>query len=82
MNYFYYQMVGGEERWEPIAEDLLGSVGDAMFVTVLSVDAPVGEDYDKEQYAAIKYKGPLYFDLDDAQSPASTAVEVLALIEK
>lgn len=82
MNYFYVQQNGGEEVWKPIPETKLDTIDGAMFRTVLSVDVPVSDDATKEQLASIKYKGPLYFDLDDAESPASTAKYAVELVQK
>ena len=82
MSYKYYQVVGGEEAWKPVATSMIDTVGAVMFQTILAVDSPIGEDFTKEQYAGVKYKGPLYFDLDDADSPASTAVYAVELIDK
>lgn len=82
MNYFYYQQDGGNETWKAIREDKLDSLNEPMFITILSVDVPVSDDATREQLAEIKYKGCLYFDLDDAESPASTAVHARKLIAK
>jgi hypothetical protein len=82
MPYFYYQTEGGNEKWKPITVDKLDTIDGAMFRTILSVDVPVGADYTKEQLAEVKYKGPLYFDLDDASSPASTAKHCMSLLSK
>lgn len=82
MTYHYYQEVGGNEDWKPIPAAMLDTVKHASFVTILSVDVPIADDYTKEQYAGVKYKGPLYFDLDDAESPASTAISMVELIDK
>ena len=82
MTYNYYQNVGGDEQWKPIPTAKLETVKDAMFVTILAVDTPLAETMEKEELAAIKYKGPLYFDLDDSESPASTAVHTLKLVNK
>ena len=82
MSYYYYQDTGGEEAWKPVPQSKLDNIEGAMFITVLSVDAPVGDEYTKEDYAAIKYKGPLYFDLDDAESPGSTAEYAVELLKK
>lgn len=82
MNYHYYQKEGGNEKWSPIPDNKLDTITDAMFVTILSVDSPVSDDADKESLAAIKFRGPLYFDLDDADSPASTAVNAVQLVKK
>lgn len=82
MSYKYYQVVGGEEAWKPVATAMIDTIGAVMFQTILAVDSPIGEEFTKEQYAGVKYKGPLYFDLDDADSPASTAVYAVELIDK
>lgn len=82
MQYYYYQQNGGDEVWKPIPETKLDTIDGAMFRTILSVDVPISEDATKEQLASVKYKGPLYFDLDDAESPASTAQHTLSLVRK
>ena len=82
MQYYYYQKEGGTEVWKPIPETKLDTIEGSMFRTILSVDVPVSDDATKEQLASIKYKGPLYFDLDDAASPASTAQHAVALVKK
>ena len=79
--YNYYQTTGGEEVWKPIPTSNLNSITDAMFVTILAVDSPVHDGMSKEELKGIKYKGDLYFDLDDALSPASTAKHTISLIE-
>lgn len=82
MNYYYYQLEGGNETWKPIRQDKLDEIEGAMFRTILSVDSPVPDDADKEQLAGTRYSGDLYFDLDDAASPASTAVHAKELVSK
>ena len=82
MQYYYYQQVGGNEAWKPIPETKLDTLDGAMFRTILSVDSPIPETADKATFDEIKYKGPLYFDLDDATSPGSTAVNALELVGK
>lgn len=82
MNYHYHQIIGGNEEWKPVPSTMLDTVKESAFVTILSVDSPVAKDYTKEQYAEIKFKGPLYFDLDDSESPASTARNMVELIDK
>jgi len=82
VNYYYYQQVGGEEVWKPIREDKVNTLVDPMFVTILSVDVPIQGDATKEQLAEVKYRGSLYFDLDDAESPASTSIQALKLVNK
>ena len=81
MTYHYYQQ-NGDEKWQPVKADKLDTIDGAMFSTILSVDSPVPDDATKEQLAEIKYKGALYFDLDDASSPASTAKHAQTLIGK
>lgn len=81
MNYYYYQEgLRPDEKWKPIQEDRLDTIKGAMFRTILSVDAPVPDDATKEQITSIKFSGPLYFDLDDAESPGSTAVHAKKLV--
>lgn len=82
MAYHYYQTEGGDEKWKPIPDNKLDTIEGAMFCTILSVDSPIPEEPDKETLAAVKYNGDMYFDLDDAASPASTAVHAKALIGK
>ena len=83
MTYHYYQLgVAADEKWKPVHASKLDTIDGAMFSTILSVDSPVPDDATKEQLAEIKYKGALYFDLDDASSPASTAKHAQTLIGK
>ena len=82
MSYHYYQQTGGDEKWVPVRSDKLDTIEGAMFSTVLSVDVPVPAEPTKEQLAELKYKGPLYFDLDDANSPGSTAKHAWKLVGK
>ena len=82
MTYHYHQVNGGDEQWQAIPENKLDTVANSMFVTILGVDSPVAPEATKEELASIKYKGPLYFDLDDAESPASTATHAVRLIKK
>lgn len=80
MGYFYCQKEGGNEVWKLVLDNDK-TVDNCMFKTVLALDTAVPEEPTKEQLAEIKYKGPLYFDLDDAESPASTAQHVVTLID-
>lgn len=82
MAYHYYQPTGGDEKWQPVHASKLDTIEGAMFCTILSVDVPVPDEPTKEQLAELKYRGPLYFDLDDASSPASTAVYAKQLLDK
>ena len=78
----YYQVEGGEEVWKIVPVADVDKLPKHMFRTILSIDTPPTDSSTKEAIAGIKYSGPLYFDLDDAASPASTAKHMLALIEK
>lgn len=83
MSYHYYQLgVAADEKWKPVHASKLDTIEGAMFCTILSVDSPIPDDATKEQLAETKYSGKLYFDLDDAFSPASTAKYAQALIGK
>ena len=83
MSYHYYQLgVAADEKWKPVHASKLDTIEGAMFCTILSVDSPIPDDATKEQLADTKYSGKLYFDLDDASSPASTAKYAQALIGK
>ena len=82
MNYYYYQVKGGNEKWRPLPETKLDMLEDAMFCTILSVDNPVTETSPKEAFDALKYRGPLYFDMDDHMAPGSTAKHTVELVNK
>ena len=83
MSYHYYQLgVAADEKWKPVKADKLDTIDGAMFCTVLSVDVPIADDASKEDLAGVKYRGSLYFDLDDATSPASTAKYAMELVGK
>ena len=83
MSYHYYQLgVAADEKWKPVHASKLDTIEGAMFCTILSVDSPIPDDATKEQLADTKYRGKLYFDLDDASSPASTAKHAQTLIGK
>lgn len=80
--YQYYQVEGGNEDWKIVPVADVGAVKPHMYRTILSLDNPPTDSTTKEGYAAIKYSGPLYFDLDDATSPGSTAKHLVNLIDK
>lgn len=79
--FYYYQTEGGDEDWKVVPVADVAALKPHMYRTVLSIDTPPTDSTTKEGYAAIKYSGPLYFDLDDAASPASTAKHLVKLIE-
>lgn len=78
----YYQIEGGDEEWKIVDASKVSTLPPHMFRTILAIDTPPTDTTTKEGYLAIKYAGPLYFDLDDSESPASTARHLLSLIEK
>ena len=80
--YHYFQVEGGEEAWKIVPVADLASIGQVMYQTILSVNTPVTEEMTKEEIHGIKFAGPLYFDLDDAASPASTAKHLVVLIDE
>lgn len=80
--YHYFQVEGGEEAWKIVPVADLSSIGQVMYQTILSVNTPVTEEMSKEEIHGIKFAGPLYFDLDDAASPASTAKHLVVLIDE
>lgn len=79
--YHYYQVEGGEEAWKIVPVADIDKVPKHMYRTILSIDTPPTDNTTKEAIAAIKFAGPLYFDLDDKSSPASTAKHLVTLID-
>lgn len=71
--YRYYQRVGGEETWTPIqAEQNLETIS-PTFITVLALDTLIEDQPTREALEAVKYLGPMYFDLDSAELSDSIA---------
>jgi hypothetical protein len=74
LRFFWYQRTGGEEQWhEALAahrERILEEVKPA-FVTVLDADTSPDPSWGRDDYAKMKYSGPLYFDWD-AEDVADT----------
>lgn len=79
--YQYYQVEGGNEAWKIVPVGDVDKIGPHMYRTILSVSTPPTDDMTKEELAALRMAGPLYFDLDDASSPASTAKHLVTLID-
>lgn len=74
--YFYYQGAGGEDKWvEALAEhrDLITAKHKPAFVTVLDLDRVVDSTMTREDFAKLRYAGPLYFDFD-ANSDVSDTI--------
>lgn len=80
--YYYYQTVGGDESWKPVDVNALSEIPPHMFRTILSLDTLPTDGMPKSELAAIRYNGPLYFDLDDKASPSSTAQYAVELLQK
>ena len=70
MSYFWFQNTGGEEAWHEALSSQRAKVISEIrpaFVTVLdSLSIPDPDTWGKEDYAKMKYTGPLYFDWDAA----------------
>lgn len=67
MAYFWYQIAGGEDAWhEALSEhrEQIIQQRRPAFVTVLDAYSSPDETWGREDYAKMKYSGPLYFDWD------------------
>lgn len=65
--YNYVQIVGGEEKWQPVPANRLAELVASqrpMFTTVLSVSSLVDESTTKEELDKLTFLGPMYFDWD------------------
>lgn len=67
MSFFWHQQAGGEDAWlVGLAEHRERIILERQpaFVTVLDADSVPDENWGREDYAKMKYSGPLYFDFD------------------
>lgn len=67
MSYFWFQIAGGEDAWnEALSEHREKILRDRKpaFVTVLDAHTSPDPEWGREDYAKMKYSGPLYFDFD------------------
>ena len=64
--YAYYQKIGGDEAWTLTQADADLTLVSPTFITVLALDTILDERPSREVLDAIKYSGPMYFDLDSA----------------
>lgn len=67
MSFFWYQVTGGEDAWhEALSEhrDKIVRERRPAFVTVLDAFSSPDSTWGREEYAKMKYSGPLYFDWD------------------
>lgn len=81
MNYFYYQLIGGNEDWKGIQADNLAEINPRpTFVTILATDTIFVKDMSRDLRDKAKYLGPMYFDLDstDVDDSLSGARDLLA----
>jgi hypothetical protein len=72
--FFWFQKTGGEEQWaEALAEHRPQITRDVKpaFVTVLDAHSSPESSWGPDEYAKMKYSGPLYFDWD-AEDVAET----------
>lgn len=67
MSFFWYQLAGGNDTWhEALSEHRARVVAERnpAFVTILDAHSAPDAEWDRDQYAQMKYSGPLYFDWD------------------
>lgn len=80
----FYQKIGGNEHWELLRDDLAKwDEISPTFMSVLKLDKPLRSDSTPQQWAEVKYAGPLYFDFDDADNPVAAvkgAIQLLKLL--
>ena len=80
--YRYYQATGGEEAWTPVQANISLETLKPTFITVLTLDTLLDEHPTREVLDAVKYQGPMYFDLDDADDVANSIAGANELIKK
>ncbi len=82
-SYLYYQLVGGEEAWVVTQADKTKFKDiRPTFITVLALDKIVGDKPNREFLESIKYVGPMYWDLDDANDVNNSIQDAKSLLEK
>lgn len=67
MSYFWFQRTGGEDAWlQGLSEHRAKLVADEKpaFVTVLDAHSSPEDGRGREEYAKMRFSGPLYFDWD------------------
>jgi len=67
MSYFFYQVEGGEEAWKfALSEhrEKIQAEKKPAFATVLDVHSVPEDSWGREEYAAMRYSGPMYCDWD------------------
>jgi hypothetical protein len=69
MSYFWFQKAGGSREWHEALGDQrekLVASGKVAFVTVLDCLSVPDKEMGREEFAKLRYTGPLYFDWDAA----------------
>jgi len=80
--YLYYQKHGGNEDWQVVqAETSLDDIK-PTFITVLKTDTILNRDSTRDMIERVKYIGPMYFDLDDADDVENSIEDAKLLLEK
>lgn len=67
--FFWFQQTGGEDAWREALSEHRQKVLEERrpaFVTVLDAHSSPNSEWDREEYAKMRYSGPLYFDFDAA----------------
>lgn len=80
--YRYYQAKGGEEAWTPVQANIPLDTIKPTFITVLTLDTLLEDHPTREALDAVKYFGPMYFDLDDAEDVANSIAGAKELVGK
>jgi len=84
MSFFWYQLTGGEDAWiEALSEHRKKIVEERKpaFVTVLDAYSSPDDTWGRDDYAKMKYSGPLYFDWD-AENLSDTIPEFQRFLKK
>lgn len=77
MAFFWFQITGGEDAWLEATSEHRSKIlqeRQPAFMTVLDAHSSPDKDWDREEYAKMKYSGPLYVDFD-AESIKGTIPE-------
>jgi hypothetical protein len=83
--YLYYQCEGGDEPWQVIQADYIDDVirkDKPTFITVLQVNMVVPDKPTREQLDGLKYVGPFYMDLDDAEDVGNSITDAKSVVER
>lgn len=84
MSFFWYQVTGGEDAWLLATSDHRKKIAEERkpaFMTVLDAFSSPDETWGRDDYAKMKYSGPLYFDWD-AENLSDTIPEFQGFLDK